>query len=516
MFNKPDTSNIAPRFSKTEDDDAIDLGWAEGIFTDSRPYRCESWATGGISLITVFFSSLQLENSSNQSLSQLLVSERLLHSASGEINVEGLLFEDASGNAMWSVNVVISDEEKTYAESNIQFKEYIKFTDAIFLFSQKNKIDPSISYWLPAIFRQGAEEAEMSPEDLVMLAIHGDKALSQHLIGIAEETSQSEIGKKEWTKYEVQERIFINKYDIIGDVHGHGNELVKLLVHLGYHNSVDGYYHKSRKVIFLGDFIDRGEELVQHKQVLKIVMDMVKNKNALAVMGNHEFNALAYHTKHNGRFLRPHTTKNSDQHRAFLNEFPDESEEKLAVIDFFYTLPLWLEIDGLRAIHACWDDKNISVIRTLLPSKRLDKESLIAASTKGTKAYQAIEVLLKGFEYELPEGTSFHDPGGTQRTAARLQWWKPDASKLGEVVLPNSLNIGAASSLPLPKDIPVYGKDEPPCFIGHYWLNGEPAPLAENVACLDYSVAKQGKLVAYRWDGEQVLEQSKFSYVVTH
>jgi|FLMP01.1.fsa_nt_emb hypothetical protein len=33
MFNKPDTSNIAPRFSKTEDDNAIDLGWAEGIFT---------------------------------------------------------------------------------------------------------------------------------------------------------------------------------------------------------------------------------------------------------------------------------------------------------------------------------------------------------------------------------------------------------------------------------------------------------------------------------------------------
>ena len=356
----------------------------------------------------------------------------------------------------------------------------------------------------------------MSPEDLVMLAIHGDETLGQHLIGIAEATSQSEKGKKEWAKLEERERVFIKKYDIIGDIHGHGGELVKLLVHLGYNNSADGYYHKSRKVIFLGDFIDRGKELVQHKQVLKIVMDMVKNKNALAVMGNHEFNALAYHTKHNGRYLRPHTKKNSDQHRAFLNEFPGESEEKSAILDFFYTLPLWLEIDGLRVIHACWDDKNISVIRALLPSIRLDKESLIEASTKGTKTYQAIEVLLKGFEYELPKGVSFHDPGGTQRTAARLQWWKRDATQLGEVVLPNGLNIGAAASLPLPKDTPVYGKNEPPCFVGHYWLKGEPAPLADNVACLDYSVANQGKLVAYRWDGEQVLEQSKFSYVVTH
>ena len=38
-------------------------------------------------------------------------------------------------------------------------------------------------------------------------------------------------------------------------------------------------------------------------------------------------------------------------------------------------------------------------------------------------------------------------------------------------------------------------------------LNGPPALLAPNVACLDYSVAakKGGKLVAHRWDGEQRL-----------
>ena len=102
----------------------------------------------------------------------------------------------------------------------------------------------------------------------------------------------------------------VQAYDIIGDIHGHADELVNLLTHLGYKDSSDGYAHESRKVIFLGDFIDRGEDLVQHKQVLKIVMDMVKHENALAVMGNHEFNALAYHTEHEGLFLRPHTSKN--------------------------------------------------------------------------------------------------------------------------------------------------------------------------------------------------------------
>ncbi len=94
-------------------------------------------------------------------------------------------------------------------------------------------------------------------------------------------------------------------YDLIGDIHGHAGALVELLEHLGYQHSDSGYCHPSRKVIFLGDFIDRGEHLAQHKELLTIVMPMVQNGHALAVMGNHEFNALAYHTEVNGLFLRP-------------------------------------------------------------------------------------------------------------------------------------------------------------------------------------------------------------------
>jgi len=32
------------------------------------------------------------------------------------------------------------------------------------------------------------------------------------------------------------------------------------------------------------------------------------------------------------------------------------------------------------------------------------------------------------------------------------------------------------------------------------------------ISILDYSVAKQGKLVAYRWDGEQILDKNKFCF----
>ena len=60
-----------------------------------------------------------------------------------------------------------------------------------------------------------------------------------------------------------------------------------------------------------------------------------------------------------------------------------------------------------------------------------------------------------------------------------------------------------------------YAHDAPPVFLGHYWLEGIPEPLAPNIVCLDYSVASDngGRLVAYCWDGEQTLSRDNFVWV---
>lgn len=52
-----------------------------------------------------------------------------------------------------------------------------------------------------------------------------------------------------------------------------------------------------------------------------------------------------------------------------------------------------------------------------------------------------------------------------------------------------------------------------PVFVGHYWLTGTVAPLDDRVACLDFSGAKGGPLVAYRWRGETVLRSEGFETV---
>ena len=95
-------------------------------------------------------------------------------------------------------------------------------------------------------------------------------------------------------------------YDIIGDIHGQADKLEALLRTLDYRDTAGAWRHPERQAIFVGDFLDRGPAQVR---AIDIARRMVDAGVALAVMGNHELNAIAWHTpdaKHRGDFLRPH------------------------------------------------------------------------------------------------------------------------------------------------------------------------------------------------------------------
>ena len=209
-------------------------------------------------------------------------------------------------------------------------------------------------------------------------------------------------------------------YDLIGDIHGHAVELVQLLETLGYNDTQGAYMHPERKVIFLGDFIDRGPKI---RQVLETVRPMVEKGSALAVMGNHELNALAYHTEDpetSGQYVRPRTPKNEKQHRATLQQLkPDELQSYL---DWFRTLPMWLDLEGLRAVHACWGEQAMSKIAVVLEQQGgITTDFVYSACSKGNALYAPVEVVLKGKEGKLPNGASFQDKDGHVRTEIRTR-----------------------------------------------------------------------------------------------
>jgi hypothetical protein len=56
-------------------------------------------------------------------------------------------------------------------------------------------------------------------------------------------------------------------------------------------------------------------------------------------------------------------------------------------------------------------------------------------------------------------------------------------------------------------------RDETPVLFGHYWMQGLPFVLHSHATCLDFSVANDGFLTAYRWSGESELTSANLVWV---
>lgn len=300
-------------------------------------------------------------------------------------------------------------------------------------------------------------------------------------------------------------------YDIIGDIHGHSADLMQLLEILGYGKQNGVYCHPDRKVIFLGDFIDRGPQI---RQVLDIVRPMVEGGQALAVMGNHEFNALAFHTRHRThahQHLRVRDNKNIRQHGQTLLQL--QEAELAKALHWFRTLPMWLELDGLRAVHACWDQSSMAIISAAMQEFHgVTDDFMHAACDESNPLHAAVEIILKGKEVALPTGVSFADKDGHVRTHTRVRWYlSPHGKSYGQYALTDHIDCEMPLEQDLVQQAVPYPHTEKPVFVGHYWMSADkPTILAENVACIDYSVAKDGFLCAYRWQGEQELTNDHF------
>jgi len=126
-YPRPDRSNITRNFVKTPDNEALDLGWTEGTFRNGRPYRAEYWAEGGVSMMTVFFSTLGVESYLKEDFVRLLEQELgLTFKSPQKTYLDARRFTDPSGNDMWSVNLVVGDEGGTFIAGGPRFNGYPK------------------------------------------------------------------------------------------------------------------------------------------------------------------------------------------------------------------------------------------------------------------------------------------------------------------------------------------------------------------------------------------------------
>src|SRR5690554_2228480 len=304
-----------------------------------------------------------------------------------------------------------------------------------------------------------------------------------------------------------------DRLDIIGDIHGCERTLVRLLDQLGYRLKNGVYCHPERLAVFVGDIIDRGPRI---REALNLVRAMVQSGSALMTLGNHEIHALYYCLTHPyapGNYLRPRTPRSNRIIAETLEQFaayPDEWQDHL---QWFKTLPLYIDFGRYRVVHACWDKSLIASRR----SASLSDAELVALADPASDAARAVKRLTSGLEIELPKHCRMFSPEGFRRRSFRAKFWADNLQRLGDLEFqPDALPQEVAQQPidgELKSRLVVYDSHQPPVFVGHYWLSGKPAPVARNVACLDYSAVKFGRLVAYRTDASGIINPQNFAWV---
>lgn len=144
---------------------------------------------------------------------------------------------------------------------------------------ERNKARPDRDFG-PHVIRQQASQLRRSIRGLQR---EGFRHI--HVLRTPEEVEAAEIVREPlWN----QRRWDHGPFDIIGDVHGCHEELVELLGVLGYEgggNDEVWRHPQGRKLIFLGDLVDRGPKV---PEVVRLVMASVRAGSALCVPGNHD------------------------------------------------------------------------------------------------------------------------------------------------------------------------------------------------------------------------------------
>ncbi len=151
------------------------------------------------------------------------------------------------------------------------------------------------------------------------------------------------------------QRLPENPLDIIGDIHGEYSALLALLGRLGYDKH--GRHSKDRKLVFVGDLCDRGPD---SQGVIELVQHLIQQGNAQAVLGNHEINLLIDDVKDgSGWFFDERYERDLKNYAPFRRTPPGQRE---AVRSFLRGLPIVLQRDDIRVVHAAWTDPTIEAI----------------------------------------------------------------------------------------------------------------------------------------------------------
>lgn len=317
--------------------------------------------------------------------------------------------------------------------------------------------------------------------------------------------------------------------DIVGDIHGEISALKSLLRRLGY--DLNGIHPEGRKLVFVGDLCDRGEDSVG---VVKLVMQMVKNGNAQCILGNHELNILNNDPKDGaGWFFEERLESDRSRYPSFTVATEEERKE---ILEFFSTLPIALERDDLRVVHAAWHQESIERIRGCTD----EIESIYQKADKTIREELASSGLLERAKSESRcwdlETKRDHQPMlfNLAEKDVKKQMGNPVRVLTSGIESIAAEPFFASHKYRFTQREPWWNSydDQPFVVVGHFWRDYLETPAEEkgkggrdifegyknfdllgpqqNVFCVDYSVGARYRERVRKERGNNVADGSKF------
>jgi len=326
------------------------------------------------------------------------------------------------------------------------------------------------------------------------------------------------------------QKLFPDPIDIIGDIHGEIDALQQLLVELGYDQN--GIHPENRRLVFVGDLVDRGPD---SPAVVELVKKLVENKRAQCILGNHELNLLRNDPKHGNEWFM--TPDQPGDHPCV----PVTETQKQEFTGFLQTLPLALQRDDLRVVHACWNNAAVEKLSEPgCPDTVLEAYELFASGVEADCRYgetldpayvqalknepkkpemnfelarhdvdcqmgNPVKIMTSGEEAEADEPFWAN---GKWRMVARQKWWEDYADEQAVVVGHYWRHFGERISGKKYKGGPDLFEGVEP----HHWMGKN-----NKVYCVDFSVGhrhkaradslseKHFKLAALRWPEKCVM-----------
>lgn len=328
--------------------------------------------------------------------------------------------------------------------------------------------------------------------------------------------------------------------DIIDDIHGEYASLLDLLRNPGY--DTQGSHPQDCTLVFIGDFCDRGPD---SPAVLKLAQQLVESHRAVAILGNHEINLLRQDPKDgSGWFFDQRKQSDAPKYAPFAR-LPKAQWQ--STVKFLETLPLALERQDLRIVHAAWLPHCIAAVGQVsthaLQAGYTDWEDRAAQHTRESKLEERIHSEPSQWPWNLENKR--HTPPMLHALAERetnKQMLNPINILTSGVERPSAAPFYTSGKWRFAERIAWWDdyRDDTPIVVGHYWKRLEEiertqinkddvnlfdgiAPLAwhgkrRNVFCVDFSVggrwsskkipntpASHFKLAALHWPENQLV-----------